>query len=151
MIEHSINKAFSMARSRGWDRIYIAVDVHDTMIIPNYRENDIPKEFFPYAAEAMYTISQRRDTVLILYTCSFPNEINQYLEFFKSVSIDFKYVNSNPEVLSSGYGCYDKKFYFNILIEDKAGFNPLVDWEIVLNMFKRQPLLLMASWPSGKA
>ena len=65
---------------------------------------------------------------MIMYTCSHPHEIEQYLEFFKKHNIDFKFVNENPEVPDAAYGYYQDKFYFNVLFEDKAGFLPDRDW-----------------------
>jgi len=57
-----------------------------------------------------------------MYTCSHPHEIQQYLDFFEKNNISFKYVNENPEVVDGAYGYYQDKFYFNVLFEDKAGF-----------------------------
>ena len=63
-----------------------------------------------------------------MYTCSHPEEIVQYQQFFKSHDIHFDYVNSNPEVVNGGFGFYDDKPYFNVLFEDKAGFDAEEDW-----------------------
>ena len=27
--------------------------------------------------------------------------------------------------------CFEKKFYFNILLDDKAGFDPETDWSVI--------------------
>ena len=35
MISKSIAKAFSIAKSRDWDTIFVAVDIHDTVIVSN--------------------------------------------------------------------------------------------------------------------
>ena len=123
---------------RNWDKTYWAVDIHGTILKPNYEAGNIPKEFYPYAKETLQYISQMKDVVLILYTCSHPHEIEEYFEFFKENSIEFKYVNENPEVKSNleGYGCYDKKPYFNVLFEDKAGFSGEQDWVGVLEYLK---------------
>jgi hypothetical protein len=141
MIEQSINKAFSMAKSRGWDHIYVAVDIHDTMVVSTYKESDIPKTFFPNALATMQYLSSRPDIVLILYSSSFPNELVEYLNYFKSQGIRFKFVNENPAVTSKGYGYFEQKFYFNVLIEDKAGFNAETDWSKVYDaVHLQQPL-----------
>jgi hypothetical protein len=77
---------------------------------------------------------------MCLYTCSHPNEIDEYLELFKSSDINFVYVNENPEVKTQigGYGCYDKKPYMNVLFEDKASFDPETEWEEVLIFMKEK-------------
>ncbi|MOA37506.1 hypothetical protein D3C78_1591030 [compost metagenome] len=73
---------------------------------------------------------------MILYTCSYPHEIEQYLKFFKEQGIHFRFVNQNPEVVNEAYGFYEQKFYFNVLFEDKSGFDPEQDWEKIYTMLK---------------
>lgn len=135
MIENLIKKTFDIAKKRNWDKTFWAIDVHETMIIPNYKSNDIPKVWYPYALEVMQMLSKRSDVCLILYTCSHPHEIELYNKFFKEHNIDFKYVNENPEVKTDaqGYGNYDKKFYFNVLFDDKANFDANNDWKRILD------------------
>ena len=68
---------------------------------------------------------------MIMFTCSHPHEIEQYVKLFEANDINFHYINENPEVVTSidGYGCFDKKPYMNVLLEDKAGFDPDEEWE----------------------
>lgn len=103
------------------------------MIVPNYKKGDIPTQFYPYVIEVMQMISRRKDICTILYTCSHMDEVAKYQEVFKKHGIVFDFVNSNGEVDSQGYGCYDKKPYFNVLFEDKSGFDPMTDWIRVKN------------------
>jgi len=133
MITDVLIKAFETAKKRGWDRIFIAIDIHDTMIKANYEANSIPTEFYPYCIEVLQKLTKRSDIKLILYTCSHPHEIEQYTELFKSHDIVFDYVNENPEVKTdlNGYGNYEKKPYFNVLMDDKAGFNPKTAWRTI--------------------
>lgn len=124
---------FRAMKTRGWDKTYWFFDIHSTILKPNYKEGDIPKEFYPRAKEILQDISNRDDVTMALYTCSHPHEIQEYLDFFDSHGIHFEYVNENPEVSNSqtSYGCYDNKPYMNVLFEDKAGFNPDKDWSKV--------------------
>ena len=136
-ITHSILiNHFEYKEKRGWDKTYWFFDIHGTILKPNYQFGNIPKEFYPHAKEAMQLISKLDDVCMVLYTCSHPHEIEQYLEFFKENNINFHYVNENPEVATdlNGYGCYDKKPYINVLFEDKAGFNPETEWLGVLEL-----------------
>lgn len=121
--------------ARGWDRTYWAFDIHSTIIRPNYSVDEIPTELYDNALEVLRMLTADPEVCLMLYTCSHPHEIEKYLEYFKSIGVEFTYVNENPEVITQpyGYGCYTKKPYFNILFEDKAGFDAEVDWEIILN------------------
>jgi len=134
MITKAIEKAFQNARKRGWDRTYWAVDIHDTAIKGTYVVGDIDREFFPHAKTVLQMLSDRPDVKLILYTCCHKHEIDQYLEHFEQNGIHFDYINENPEVRTdlNGYGNYDKKPYFNVLLEDKAGFDPYVDWMLIM-------------------
>jgi hypothetical protein len=139
MITKAIQKAFHNAQTKGWAKTYWAFDIHETMMLPNWQAGHIPKEFYPFAKEVLQTISLRKDIVRILYTCSHPHEIEQYLTFFLENDIVFDYVNENPEVVNLKYGCYDKKPYFNVVFEDKAGFDPLTDWVLVKELLVEKP------------
>ncbi len=131
MITRAIEMAFRQAREKGWSHTYWAFDIHGTILKPNHRRDEISTEFYPLAMETMQILSRRTDIVRILYTCSYPHEIDQYLDFFRAHGIHFHYVNSNPEVADGGYGYYKEKFYFNVLFEDKAGFRGESDWPLV--------------------
>jgi hypothetical protein len=142
----SIKSAFRRANEKNWPTVYFAIDIHDTIVKGNYNADEIPTEFFPDAEKTLQTLTKRQDIKLILYTCSHPNEIEQYQEFFKSKGIIFDYVNCNPEVTTEigGYGNYDNKFYFNVLLDDKAGFDALNDWPIIESLvtLEQQPYLI---------
>ena len=128
MITRAIERAFEKAKRENWDKTYWAFDIHETMVIPNWSTEELPTSFYPEAKEVLQAISKRKDICMILYTCSHPHEIEKYREFFEEHQIHFDYANENPEVESRGYGCYDHKPYFNVLFEDKAGFDPQSDW-----------------------
>jgi hypothetical protein len=131
MITKAIRNALKTAGERSWEKTYWAFDIHGTLIEPNYMAGQIPKTFYPHAIKVLRRLSKREDIVLILFTCSHPHELEEYIEFFRGHEIHFHYMNHNPEVQNGAYGCYDQKFYFNVLFEDKAGFDPEEDWEKV--------------------
>jgi hypothetical protein len=140
-ITHSIKvNHFEYKEKRGWDKTYWFFDIHGTILKPNYTYGTIPKEFYPYAKEALQYISKLSDVCMVLYTCSHQHEIDEYLTLFEEAGIKFQYVNENPEVQTdlNGYGCYDKKPYINVLFEDKAGFDPETEWVEVLNFLKEK-------------
>ena len=132
MIVNAIKKAFQTARRLGWEKTYWAFDVHETILKPNWDATQIPTEFYPDAKEALRILSERDDIVMYLYTCSHPRDTDQYIDFFRSEGIEFNYVNENPEIVNSDLGFYDKKPYFNVLLDDKAGFDPLIEWPSIL-------------------
>lgn len=143
MIQKAIERAFKKAKERNWDKLYFAVDVHDTIVEANYDKGTLPTKFYPQAKEVLQYISTRGDIVLILYTCSHPEELVKYLDFFKQNEINFQYANENPliQTTSVGLGNYEKKMYFDVLFEDKAGFDPEEDWELTIDTLNFLPLL----------
>ena len=130
-------------KRRNWEYTYWAFDLHSTIIKPNYEAGNIPKEFYPYAKECLCAISKSQEIKMIMYTCSFPHERDLYIEFFKSNNIYFDFVNSNPEVKSEegGYGYYKEKPYFNVLFEDKAGFDAETEWSDVRELLIEMNIL----------
>jgi len=131
---------FKLKEERNWDKTYWFFDLHGTVLKPNYLYGNIPTEFYPYAKETLQLLSKLDDICLIIYTCSHPHEIVEYVKLFKENDINFQYINENPEVetQAEGYGCYDKKPYMNVLFEDKAGFDPETEWLEVLTLLKKK-------------
>lgn len=136
MITRAIKNCFENAKRKGWDKTYWAFDIHGTMLKPTFKTGVVSTEFYPYALEVMQILSRQKDIVRILYTCSYPEEIVQYLKYFEANEVNFQYVNENPDVCTGAYGHYDRKFYFNVVFEDKAGFDPEVDWKEVFDLLK---------------
>lgn len=114
-----------------WDTIYVCVDWHDTMMPATY-SNDKYGSFILYnnAKEVLQWMSNCANIRLILYTSS---HIDQRFEFMQNVyhryGISFDYHNGNPEIPNTETGDFDDKFYYSLLLDDKAGFDPEVDWK----------------------
>jgi hypothetical protein len=72
---------------------------------------------------------------LILWTSSSEYAIFDYKIVFERNNIKFDYVNCNPEVerQSTDPETLDlsSKYYFNIGIDDKFGFEPETDWKLI--------------------
>ncbi len=149
MISKAIKKAFKLAELRGWDKTYWAIDIHETILEPNWSDIVLPSKFYPLAKEALQLMTSRKDICCILYTCSHPSEIEKYIALFAKHNIHFSYVNENPEVINKRYGNYSKKPYFNVLFEDKAGFDALSDWEKVIEVLKEHPEIIVAQQKSS--
>jgi len=138
-VMQSIEKAKIRAQQKGWGYTYWFFDIHETIIVPNYEPGNIPKEFYPDAKETLQMISERSDIKMILYTCSWPNEIDQYNKYFKDNDINFDFLHSkNPEVTNEALGFYENKPYFNVLFEDKAGFDPSY-WKHIKEYLEQNP------------
>ena len=127
-LKYSLEKEFKKKNERNWNFIYFAIDLHDTVFESNYSNDIIPNKMYNYCKEVLQFLSNRADVKLILYTSSQPSHIEKYLQILNENGIKFDYINCNEDVKDNGFSCYKQKFYFNILIDDKAGFNPFEDW-----------------------
>jgi hypothetical protein len=136
-----LHAEFEKARKRNWDKIYIFVDLHDTVLGSSYTGTDISKNFFEGAITTLQAFSQRKDIVLVIYTSSKDDHIEQYREMFKMLGIHFMYVNENPEQGNTYYADFSKKPYMNLILDDKAGFEPKRQWKLLLKAIKEIPLL----------
>ena len=130
----AFDSAFKRAQAKHWDYIYVLIDVHGTIFTPSYL-NEEKYEFYPYAKEALQLLSKDPNIKLILWTSSTNQAALDYGVEFNRNKIYFDYLNCNPEVerqptdpetldLSS-------KYYFNIGIDDKFGFEPETDWKTI--------------------
>jgi len=134
-IEKAFEKAFARMEEQKWDKIYVLVDMHDTIF-----EADYSKTYnFRWLGEskaALCMLSGREDICLILWTGTHRKEIDEHydLEFIKN-GIYFDYINENPEVNDTEIYSADK-IYFNVGIDDKFGFEPETDWHKIISFFK---------------
>jgi len=136
MVTKAINRFYEQKKLRNWEIGYWAFDIHGTILKPNYELGNIPSQFYPMAKETLQLISKFKDITMLLYTCSHPHEIEEYLKLFKENDINFTWVNENKDVTTNiyGYGNYDKKPYMNVLFEDKAGFDADNDWQEIYSL-----------------
>lgn len=143
---YNIVAGYELTKARGWKRWYVAVDLHDTICRSDYSRSGALGEFFPGAVEALKHMSDRKDVGLILYTCSYKEELyapKGALEILRNLGIRFDYVNENPEAPNTKMGDFSNKPFFNVLLEDKAGFD-CEDWPKVLEVFQGLPDLMEA-------
>lgn len=135
-IIRAYERALETKEKRNWEKIFILVDLHATVIHPNWSNTELPEETYPNAVEVLSILTQDPEVCLILWTSSWERDYIQYRKMLESLGVVFDYVNENPEVLSKvdGYGCYDKKPYFNVIFDDKAGFEPQ-DWNDLRTFF----------------
>lgn len=127
MIKRAIKRATEKAKERGWDTITIAVDWHDTICQSTYTVG-AALDFYEGALMALRKLSAQKHIKLILFTSSYDSAIQEFLRRCEEYEIFFDYVNCNPDVPNTKYGDFSKKFYYDILVDDKAGFDPLTEW-----------------------
>jgi len=123
----NIERAFKQKKERKWNRIYVSIDAHGTLIKP-YHDHI---EFYPYVVEMMRWFNNRPDLSTILWTSSFGRDIESIVAEAEKAGFQFNYINSNPAEGNTDKACFDQKFYFNILLDDKAVFEPETDWELI--------------------
>jgi hypothetical protein len=135
MITRAIKRAYNIMRERNWDTIYYCVDIHDTIFKSNYDEHSM--EFMPGAREALKYISSLPESKIILWSSVSNIDKEKYINVLNTNDINVNYFNYNPEVESSTVGDFSEKFYFSVLIDDKAGFQADPDWEFIVKEIKR--------------
>lgn len=131
-LERAILKAFQKKAKFGWKKyksLYWAIDLHDVIIPGTYTRNNEGRQFYPFAEEVLKWFTDRKDMCIILYTSSHKDSIYDILSWLGNFGICFDYVNENPECENSDLCDFSSKIYFDILLEDKAGFYGMEDWK----------------------
>jgi len=126
-IEKAIKKAYDKMFERDWDKIYWCIDIHDTLLNSNY--DGLATEFAPGSIECLKKIQEYDETVLILWSACHDFDKEKYMNMFAEQGVNFKYFNENPDEANTKVGNFREKFYFSILIDDKAGFDSETDWK----------------------
>lgn len=141
-LETHIKNVFTVLRpKRGWKTIYWMVDVHG-VIIPGswHRENNF--QFISQdCEEVLKWISDRDDQKLILWTSSYSSEVEKLGDWLFQRGIVVDFVNINLDEKNTEYADFTYKPYFNILIDDKAGFDPESDWASI-----KMELIFIGEW-----
>jgi len=134
-IKKAFENAFKRKIEKGWEKIYVIVDIHDTILHACY-ENEETFDYLPNAREALRLLSERDDICLILWTSCHKQQIENYLTHFAKDGIVFNYANENPEVENTAISDFGMKLYFNVGIDDKFGFDGDCDWKKVIEAIK---------------
>lgn len=134
----NIKNAFEEKKTKNWDKLYWAIDLHGTIIEGKYNKYNEGATIYPNAAEVLKYLYSRTDMRLILWTSSHKDAIDKTLVAFELwTGIKFHYINENPECINTELCDFTEKFYFNILLDDKAGFNGPTDWKVIKNVLKQ--------------
>lgn len=132
-LKKSFTSAFKRKIEKNWDKIYVIIDIHDTILHACY-EDEETFDYFPYAKEALQMLSDRKDVCMILWTSCHKRQLESYLERFAADGIHFDYANENPEVENTNLSDFGSKLYFNVGIDDKFGFDGYEDWETIIEV-----------------
>lgn len=134
-ITQLFDKEFQKMKSRNWSHIYVVLDIHDTVFKSTY-ENNAPLLPYKYCIEALQKLSKRSDINLIYWSSTAGNEQLRHIDTLAEDMIIFQDFNKNDKEPSTEYSNFDKKFYMNVILDDKAGFDPENDWEELFNYLK---------------
>lgn len=130
-----IKTAYKRAAAKGWDTLYWAIDIHETIVEPTHQEGVIGKAY-PWALETMWFLLQFPETRIILWSSMSREELERHRDcFFDSCGVPSEgrvYLNENPETGATKYANFDQKMYMNMLLDDKAGFDPKIDWTSII-------------------
>lgn len=132
-----IEKVFKLQKNSKFEFIYILVDIHNTVLVSCFDKAET-YIYYPYAEETLKLLSDNEHVKLIMWTSTYPNNIDMYLNHFKSKGINFDFVNENPEINNNSFACFDSKFFYDIGIDDKFGFNPNEDWYIIFKLLNEK-------------
>ena len=135
-----IGKAFEVAfnrkKEKNWEKIYVVVDIHDTILRASY-ENEETYDYYPYAREALQLMTSRDDICMILWSGCYDEQMAMYRSHFAEEGIRFDYANENPEVGKTSFQNFEVKLYFNVGIDDRFGFEAETDWVKVIEVLGR--------------
>lgn len=122
-ILRGVSRAYNVAMERKHEMIFWCIDLHGTVLESNYSSDSFtflnPEQTIP----ALQLISSLPESRIILWSGINDADRESVLELFAEHNIRVDWVNENPAVPSSGTGNFEEKFYFSILVDDKAGFN----------------------------
>ena len=84
-IARAFEVAFNRKIEKNWEKIYVVVDIHDTILRACY-ENEETYNYYPYSREALQLMTNREDICLILWSgCYNEKNIPSHLRDRKSV------------------------------------------------------------------
>jgi hypothetical protein len=122
---------------RGWNTIYWLVDVHGVIMPGSWHKQNEFRFINQDCISVLRWIAERPDQKLILWTSSHTTEATQIIEWLARNGISIDYFNHNPDEKNTSYADFTDKFYFNILLDDKSGFDPQTDWNMIRETLQR--------------
>lgn len=119
----AVQRAYDVMVERKWDTVYWCVDLHGTVLESNYSSKEY-SFLGDDVVTALQMISDLPETRIILWSSIHKADEANIRKLFADHDINVHYVNENPEVPNTDTGNFERKFYFSVLVDDKAGFTP---------------------------
>lgn len=124
---NAIKRAYKLLEERNWDKVYWCIDLHGVCLKSTY--NDTIEFINEDAVKTLQLISSLDETVIILWSSCYKDYSIKITDLFLENSIKVKYFNENKDITSTDYAYFGDKFYFDILLDDKAGFDANTEWK----------------------
>jgi hypothetical protein len=132
-----IERQYKKQMTQQWYESYYLIDMHGVIIRPNHKEKLVDRlDFYDFAQRSLQMLTSRPDIRMILYTCSHEYQIKHYTNLLSMDDIEFDYINDNPEIGEDDYGDYTHKPYFDVYLDDKAGFDAEREWKDIYNWLR---------------
>jgi hypothetical protein len=135
----NLDRVLILKEKLGWDTVFIAIDLHDTIVYgklhPRYKSGQF--DYFQHATDVLKHWTETPWIKLILFSSSSEKHINDFLTNVAEYGVKFDYVNKNPECsgTTKETANFGEKFYYNVLLDDRAGFNGDEDWAKIKLLF----------------
>jgi 8-oxo-dGTP diphosphatase len=120
---------------KGYPYWFWAIDLHDTIFKADYQPGSSGGNYFPGAKEALQLLSKDSSVKIILFSSSIKEAIEEAVTRLQADDIIIDYINENPLVKDNNL--FDKKFFMDVILDDKAGFEADYDWFAVMSEYQR--------------
>lgn len=135
LIKH-IQNTYKQKKLKNWKYIYYTIDIHGTIFKPTHDYNKEQFKYYPFAKKTLQLISQQKDTKILLWSSTYPQNITQYINNLKENNINVDFINYNTDIKNNNISDFSFKQYTDIGIDDKFGFNPNNEWKKIYNTLK---------------
>ena len=142
-VSSMFDKGFHTAKDAGYNYMVIAVDLHGTMINTKvFNETQgkfldkIEASLFPQAITALQAMSAHKSIVMYVYSGTKKSKLKKLVNYLYEkygISLDTRYHPMTQHASQS----FKTKPYFNILLDDRAGFDPTGDWLEIIRFMPR--------------
>lgn len=133
----NIERTYSDKRIRRWPNVYWCIDIHDVILEGKYSLMNEGANYMPNAIKVLRMLANKPETKLILWSSSYGDPIKKVVAGLESEGVHFDFINENPDCPNDHLCDFGKKFYFNVLLDDKAGFEGSKDWFAIETELRR--------------
>jgi hypothetical protein len=142
-ISKLFNDTWKKKDEKNWQYIYIMVDLHGVILPSNFHSSNDLRFLNEHTKDCLQYFSRQDDIILILWSASHNEEITNVRRWLAKEGILFNFINENPLEQNTEYADFSKKIYFNILLDDKAGFEPS-DWKEIFEWIRLREMSKMS-------